>query len=206
LLGQQGINVTATDASPAMLDIARAKTRHLANITVQPLDLRTPDKAHLPAFDGAFSNFGAFNCLTDWQPVANWLAQRLPSGGRVCLGIMAPFCLWEFAWHGLHLELGVTLRRLRGSTFQPDDSAEAIPVTYPTVRRITRDFAPHFRRTYLQPLGLLVPPSDVYGVIEKRPRLLSLLLAAERRFGKISALALFADHYWIEFERTESQP
>jgi len=52
-------------------------------------------------------------------------------------------------------------------------------------------------------VGLFVPPSDVFGVIETRPRLLRLLTAMDGHFSHILWLALFADHYWIEFERVE---
>jgi hypothetical protein len=83
--------------------------------------------------------------------------------------------------------------------------AEAITVKYPTIRRLTRDFAPYFRKVYVQPLGLFLPPSDVFGAIEKRPRLLNLLMGLERRFVKYGWLAALADHYWIEFERGESE-
>jgi hypothetical protein len=64
-----------------------------------------------------------------------------------------------------------------------------------------RDLAPHFRRIHLEAVGLFLPPSDVFGVIEKRPRLLRRLIALEDRFARIPALAHFADHYWIEFQK-----
>lgn len=215
-LAQHDIRVTATDASPAMLAVARQKAQNEALICFEQLDLGTLDTSHWDSprhngegsgvrFDGAFSNFGALNCLSDWQSLAAWLAARIETGGIVGLGIMAPLCLWEVAWHGLHLDFKVAARRLRGDIFQPAGSAAPIRITYPTIRRITRDFAPYFRRRFIMPLGLCVPPSDVFGVIEKRPRLLKTLIALEDRLGGIPQLALFADHYWIEFERTKTE-
>jgi hypothetical protein len=56
-------------------------------------------------------------------------------------------------------------------------------------------------RVHVEPLGLFLPPSDVYAVIERRPRLLRALTVLDQSFSRISQLALFADHYWIEFER-----
>ncbi|MFN8447318.1 MAG: hypothetical protein U0521_01635 [Anaerolineae bacterium] len=47
----------------------------------------------------------------------------------------------------------------------------------------------------------MMPPSDAYGVVEHRPRLLRTLTALDTRLSHISPLALCADHYWIEFER-----
>jgi hypothetical protein len=57
----------------------------------------------------------------------------------------------------------------------------------------------------VQPIGLFLPPSDAFGVVEKRPRLQRLLMDLEQRLGRYGKLALLADHYWIEFERVKLQ-
>jgi len=159
------------------------------------LDLnRLPDE--FAAFDGAFGNFGVINCCADWRGLAAWLAKRLPVGGMAGFGVMSPACVWEMGWHGLHGDFGTAFRRWR-----KDTAFEGMPIHYPTIRRITDDFAPHFRRVHVEPLGLCLPPSDVYGVIERRKRLLRTLTAWDRGLSRVRRLALFADHYWIEFER-----
>ena len=114
----------------------------------------------------------------------------------IAFGVMAPFCIWELLWHGLHGDTQTALRRIRGSEFGN------IRVTYPSVKRLTHDFSPHFERVHLMPLGLFLPPSDVFGLIEKRPRLLNALTRLENLTAGIASLANFADHYWIEFRRT----
>jgi SAM-dependent methyltransferase len=76
-------------------------------------------------------------------------------------------------------------------------------IYYPSIRRLIRDFAPYFRRVHVEPLGVFLPPSDVYGVLEKRPRLLRALTRLDDSIGRWRALALLADHYWIEFRRTD---
>lgn len=208
-LAEQGIHITATDASEKMLDAARMKAGTNPLIKVDYLDLQSVGrqqsallKVSDALFDGVFSNFGPLNCLSDWQPLAAWLAEQVKPGGVVTLGIMSPICIWELLWHGAHGDLKVATRRLRkNTTFQPEDSVTSITVSYPTIRRITQDFAPYFERIHLEPLGLFLPPSDVFGVIEKRPRLLNLLFSLENAFARIPPVALFADHYWIEFRR-----
>jgi SAM-dependent methyltransferase len=192
-LAEQGISVTATDGSEKMLQIAREKTQHLSNVEVQYFDLQ---KRVLDGqFDGIFSNFGALNCLDDWRPLAAWLADKAKSGGIVSLGIMSPYCAWEFLWHVTHWKWDIALRRLRGSKF------EGIAITYPRVKRITEDFSPYFKRVHVMPLGLFLPTSALFDVVQKRPRLMQRLIALEERFGNVSQLAMLADHYWIEFER-----
>jgi hypothetical protein len=198
----------ATDVSEEMLAVARRKCGENAMIQVEKLDFRQPSgigkQPIATDFDGALSNFGAMNCLREWRTLAEWLAKHVKTGGIVGLGIMSPLCIWEPIWHGLHRDFKTATRRWhRNSTFKPTDLSETIDVTYPTIRRITHDFEPYFRRIYVRPIGLFLPPSDGFGVIEKRSGLLRLLVGLDDRFGKYSKLALFADHYWIEFERNK---
>jgi SAM-dependent methyltransferase len=213
-LASCGVRVTATDVSERMLDIVRAKTQGTALVRVALLDLRTltlpPDpipkfgEGEGVFFDGVFSNFGPLNCLEDWRPLARWLATCIKPGGIAAFGVMSPLCLWEMGWHGLHLNLKTATRRLRKSvSFQPDESVTPIAICYPTIRRMTRDFAFRFRRIHVEPIGLFLPPSDAFGVVEKRPRLLRLLTALEGRFARYGAFSMLADHYWIEFERLD---
>lgn len=213
-LAGRGVRVTATDASTEMLRVARAKISATSAppslVDFAALDLKAlPDDFALPqagTYDGAFADFGPLNCITDWRPLAGWLANRVKPGGMVAFGVMAPFCLWEIAWHGLHFDFKTAFRRLRrNTTFTPTaGDAAAIQITYPTVRRLTQDFTPGFERIHLTPLGIALPPSDAFGFIEKRPQLLRFLLRLESGFADRGQLALFADHYWIEFQRSGS--
>jgi SAM-dependent methyltransferase len=208
-LAHQGIHVTATDASEKMLEIARAKTAGNPLVQVERLDLTAlpllllEEEFKVRAYNGVFANFGVLNCLNDWRPLAAWFAERIQPGGIAAFGVMSPLCLWEVVWHGLHLDFKTATRRLRKTTlFRPDSASEPIPISYPTLRHLTHDFSPYFRRVHVEGLGLFLPPSDVYGIIEKRPRLLKRLTGLEERLGGVNNLALFADHYWLEFERT----
>lgn len=198
-LAGQGVRVLATDASAGMVEMARAKTASAPLVTVERLDLR--DLPPLDAqFDGAYANFGVLNCLSDWRPLAAWLAARVRRGGIAAFCVMSPFCLWEIAWHGLHGEWGVALRRLRGSA-RFEMGGESLDICYPTIQRLTRDFSPNFRRVHVMPLGVALPPTDAYSAVERRPAWLRRLMAVEREIGGWRWLALCADHYWIEFER-----
>lgn len=197
-LAEQGIHITATDVSQEMLTITRKKTANHENVRVEYFDISDMTR-HVPTIspiDGVFSNFGALNCITDWRPLAQYLSEVVKPGGKVCFGIMSPYCAWEFIWHVLHWKPDIALRRLRGDDFGD------IRITYPTIKHITDDFAPHFKRIKVMPLGLFLPTSALFDVVQKRPRLMKTLVSLEKRFQDTSRLALFADHYWIEFERS----
>lgn len=222
-LGERGYAVTATDASPAMLDAARAKCAPLATVEFAGLDLNHltsqpplhPDgegesalqSPFVPSFALAFANFGVVNCVIDLAGFAGWLAARIRPGGTACFAVMSPLCLWEIGWQGIHGNFRTAFRRLRAdTTFEPpqgegDHEADAIAIRYPSVRMMSRAFAPYFRRTHVEPLGVFLPPSDVYGMVERRPRLLRALMRLDRTTERAGWLANTADHYWIEFER-----
>jgi len=201
-LANQGIHVTATDNSPKMLEIARHKTQNNPLVRIVEMDLHhlTDVQPDAEFFDGAFSNFGPMNVLDGWKSLAHWLSSRVKPGGIVGLGVMGPFCVWEMMWHGMHLDFKTATRRLKGhATFQ--QSTTPIEIYYPTIQRLEQDFSQWFTRVHVESLGLFLPPSDVYPVVEKRPRLMNMLLNLEKRFAEKPSLARFADHFWIEFER-----
>jgi SAM-dependent methyltransferase len=206
-LAQHGVNVTATDASPRMLAIAREKAANAgasACFDTALLDFHQLPDSGFDDLDGAFSNFGAINVLADYRALACWLSERVRFGGVVAFGVMGPRCLWELLWHGLHGDFQTATRRWRRSAhFQESDTADPIEIYYPSVAQLSTAFAPYFERVYVQPLGFWLPPSDVYGVIEKRQRLLRTFIAIEHHTFHFPFLANYADHYWIEFCRTD---
>jgi cyclopropane fatty-acyl-phospholipid synthase-like methyltransferase len=115
-LAQRGVHVIATDVSLAMLEQTRIKARragveHL--IETRLLDLNEPSLDTNECFDGAFSNFGALNCVRDLARVARWLAARVKPNGLVILVVMGPLCPWEIAAHAMHRDLQGAMRRLR---------------------------------------------------------------------------------------------
>lgn len=202
-LAGRGVRVTATDVSEAMLAITRAKAADNPLIRVDKIDLRyIPSKtAFIPNLRGVIANFGVVNCLKNWRSLAAWLAEILPAGGIAGFGVMSPLCLWEIGWHGANGEFGTAVRRLRGKATFHGDNGAGMTIRYPTIRRLTQDFAPEFRRIYVAPLGLALPPSDLYAAFNNRQRTLANLTKIDQKLSTFSQFALFADHYWIEFER-----
>ncbi|MFN8378810.1 MAG: class I SAM-dependent methyltransferase [Anaerolineae bacterium] len=204
-LAGRGAQVLATDSSLVMLEQAQRKTEAEPRVTVARLDLASLPTDFDGPYAGAYSNFGPLNCIPGWKDLACWLAERIPVGGMLAFGVMSRYCLWEFSWHGLHGDFRTARRRWSGhSTFSPGHATELIPIAYPSVREFSDEFAPWFRRTRLEALGLFLPPTDVYGVIERRPRLLRSLTRLDRQVGRAGWLANAADHFWIEFTRTDA--
>src|SRR6185295_10016485 len=75
----RGVHVYATDASPAMVQVARE--RGVAATVCNAEELGRLGKS----FDGAISNFGALNCVGNLPAVAVSLAQLVRPGGSVAI-------------------------------------------------------------------------------------------------------------------------
>lgn len=149
-------------------------------------------------FDGAYSSFGALNCVRDLRRVALDLAELLRPGARLLLCVMGPLVPWEWAWFGLRGEPGKALRRLRpgGAEWR------GMTIRYPSIGAAKRAFAPAFRaRGAPAALGALLPPTYAEAWAARHPRLLARLDRWERRWERLPPLPWLADHYLLELER-----
>lgn len=91
LLGDLGHRVLALDASAGMVGTAQGR-----GVDARQADLADPpDIGATCAFDGALSNFGALNCLSDLSPLGNWLRARLRPEAPLVAVVMAPRCVAE---------------------------------------------------------------------------------------------------------------
>ena len=199
-LAERGVRVLATDVSPGMLAMTRAKVERAGVADrVEVAELPIQDLARRPAgrFDGALSNFGGLNCVEDLAGAARALAVAVRPGGRALLCLMGPAVPWEWGWYLAHGEPGKALRRLRRGGTQ----WRGLTVRYPSIGAVRRAFAPRFVQRRVAAIGALVPPTYAEAWAARHPRLLAALDRWERRAETIPPLPWLADHYLIELER-----
>lgn len=205
-LAERGVRVLACDSSSQMIAVATRRIQENGQQKlVQPLLLRAEDIATLPSdelFDGAFSNFGALNCLEDLRQFAGDLAKLLRPGATALLCSMGPYCLWEMIWYLAQANGSKAFRRLNreGVTARIADGA-FVRVHYPPVRLLVRTFAPEFRLKSLKGIGVAVPPSYIEGWVARFPRMFGFCLRAESVLGRCPGMRAFADHISLRFER-----
>jgi len=202
-LAGRGIRVTATDASPAMLDVAAAKANSAGvndRVELQRVDLASDDLP-APGYDGAFSNFGALNCLSDLDPLGARLARAVRPGGHVVLIIMGPWCLWEMAWYLTHGDVHTALRRLRHGGGVAQIGSRQVHVWYHAPQHVRRSLAPWFAPRGLRAIGVALPPSFLADWVDRHPGAARALRAAEGYLASRWPLRLLGDHYLIELER-----
>jgi ubiquinone/menaquinone biosynthesis C-methylase UbiE len=175
----RGIHVYATDASPAMVQVARR--RGITATVCEAEELGRIDRL----FDGAISNFGALNCVGNLPVVAVSLARLVRPGGRLALCVLGRFCAWETLYYALRFQWSKSCRRWRRSA-----PFREMMIHYPGVAEIRAAFAPDFELYRWTGVGLLVPPSYV-----KLPAALVHMLAACDRFlTRLPLLRALADH------------
>lgn len=214
-LARRGVRVTALDASPAMLAVASAKAEREGSalpITFREVDL-TADPPGIDGargnggegggalYDGAFSNFGALNCVPDLGGVAAELGRLVRPGGRLLLVLMGPFCGWETAGHLLRGRFGHAFRRQRRRPHARLGEGESFPLRYPSVRSLRRDLEPWFRLRGARAVGLFLPPSEFGDLVDRWPRTFDRLAALERTFSGVRPATWLSDHHLTIFER-----
>ncbi len=209
-LAGEGRRVLVTDGAPAMV----ARTREKAAAAGLSKDVRGERvaieeladfaacraAAGEPPFDGAFSNFAAFNCVADHPAAARALASLVRPGGRVLLVVFGPFSPGETAVLLLRGKGRAAFRRLARGPVPARLGGHEFSVTYPGPRAFARAFAPHFALQRTVGVGVFVPPSSAEPGISRWPRLLAALEALDRAAAR--PLALLGDHVLLDFVRT----
>lgn len=209
-LARRGILVTATDASTAMLESTRLKAEQAGvgeRVITHQLDLAS--LAHAEAawtketggYDGAFSNFGPLNCVEDRRGLADGLAGIVRPGGRVVLVVMGPLCPWEVVWHLLRGKPRAAIRRFRSGKQARVAQDRTLRVWYPSHRRLAREFAPYFKPIEFAGVGLLLPHSEMWRLVERAPHFFSRLAELDRQLAGTFPWRWANDHYLLVLER-----
>jgi SAM-dependent methyltransferase len=207
LLGSYGVRVVACDSSPRMLEVATRRVRRTGNSQfVQPRLLGAEEIIELREerpFDGAFSNFGVLNCVKDLRRLASHLGQVLHPGASVLFCLMGPCCLWEVIWYLAHGNPRKAFRRFHreGVDARLADGA-VVHIFYPSVRSMTRAFAPQFRLKSVKGIGISVPPSYLEQLALRFPRTFTLQKRIDPMLGECPGIRSLADHILLRFERT----
>jgi len=195
-----GAVVTATDISDGMLTQARARLPD--TVTVDRLDVNAlPSDGFTGLYQLVLADFGALNACRDFDALAAWLAMRVAPGEVVCMAVMSRFCLWETAWNLLHLKPKRAARRWRGQAEFTPLGGSPMKVVYPSVGQIERAFTPWFEVSARRGLGVVLPPSEMFGVVESRGWLARPLTRFEGVLWRRGWLARLADHVWWEMVR-----
>ncbi len=210
-MAQHGIDVLACDSSAEMIGVTirRTKSEGLENF-VKPKLLRAEEIGSLQedaSFDGAFSNFGALNCVPDIGQIARNLARLIKPGGTALLCWMGPYCGWEMLWYLAHGERQKAFRRLKreGVSARLADGA-MVQVHYPSVNELARAFAPAFKLMSIKGIGISVPPSYAEPWARRHPHLLNFFEHADSLLARFPGVRSLGDHVLVRLQRGPEGP
>jgi ubiquinone/menaquinone biosynthesis C-methylase UbiE len=206
-LAQRGVNVIACDSSPQMIAVATRRIAEKERLgSVSPRLLAAEDIHTLRndgSFDGAFSNFGALNCVQDLRSLARDLAALLNPGATALLCWMGPCCLWELAWYLAKGKPRKAFRRFHREGVTTRVGEANIRVRYPSVRELARTFAPEFQLKSIKGIGVAVPPSYLESWVKRLPGLFDLTVRADSLLSYCPGIRVLADHVLLEFQRED---
>lgn len=203
----RGVRVTATDASPGMLEVAASKVEAaglVERIDVTRLDLREPDSGLPPAadppFDVVLANFGVLNCVPDRRSLAVRLAGWVRPGGHLAVVVMSRICPWEVFWHLTRGRVRTAFRRRDGARAHVGDG-RTIRVWYPGPATLRDELAPAFAQVRTVGVGVLLPPSYLGGLVDRWPALFDRLARWEARLETRWPWNRLGDHYLSVYRR-----
>lgn len=203
-LSRLGMRVYACDASEKMIAVARRRQlREAPHSTVEFDVLATEDLGTLDSclqFDGAFSNFGGLNCLTNLAEVGRQLACLVRPGGLAVLSLCSRTCLWETAWFLSHAQLRRAFRRVKGSATATLNGVP-VEVQYPTLRKLRSSFRPWFELRSVKSIGLTVPPSYLEPWANRHREILAIMSSVDRVVSGWPVLRTIGDHVLLVMER-----
>ena len=199
----QGHSVHATDISEGMQSELRKKVAagELEDrITLEQRSFLQLDQLKEKGpYDLVFSNFGGLNCSGELDKVLASLPSLLKPGGRVCLVIIPPFCLWEsLLFFNGEFKLA-TRRFFKSKGAKANVEGKEFRCWYYSPAFVKKQMKPHFKLTGLEGLCTLVPPSYKDSFPKKHPSLFEFLKKTEDRFKSSWPWNSVGDYFIISF-------
>lgn len=204
-LAERGFRVLLTDASPAMVEIARQKLSPLGSdsrvVAAEEIERLGQERraAGEPLFDGAFSNFAPLNCVQDIRSVAKGLASLLKPRAVAMLVLFGTFCPAEILAETFLGRPHNAFRRFRRGAAPARLAKRNFEIYYHRSSDLQRAFQPCFELEKRIGIGIAVPPSIAEPWISSHPRLLANMEAFDRLMAH--TLAPFGDHVLYQFRR-----
>lgn len=203
-LGQRGYRVTAIDWSPQMVRQSRERAERAGLdgvVAVQHLGIHQLGSLPADAFDGAYSDLGALNCVPDLAAAARSIAARLRPGGALIASVIGRVCPWELGLFALKRQWARA--QVRWSTETVAVPLNGLPVwtRYYTPSEFRSAFSAAFTVRSLRGLGLVVPPPYMLAFAQRHPRLLAGLQRIEDLVAGWPGLRRWGDHFLIVMQR-----
>jgi ubiquinone/menaquinone biosynthesis C-methylase UbiE len=199
-LAKQNFQVTATDISEKMIEVAQSKS-NVEHLTFKVLDSNTLSEER-EKYNFLFSNFGGLNCLTK-QELALFFksaSEILLDKGKMSLVIMPKNTLWEPFYFLLKFNFKTAFRRKKEVVFA-NVEGEKVATYYYNPKDIVHLSQVNFEILEVKPIGFFIPPSYLEPFFTNKKILLKGLNFLENSIKEVSFLSKYADHYIITLQK-----
>ena len=192
-LAGQGYEVHGIDASPKMIEAARAKAR--ARGSRATFECRTAESlaGEAAKFGAVISNYGALNCV----PLEVWagiVPRLLQPSGRAFVVLMGRRPLPEGARGGFDAVD-------RGALAEVRVGLSSVRVRYESADAVRRALQPSVTVTRVEAMGCLVPGPGYPGFAMRHPIVIGLLAMGESFLRTAPWFRGRGDHTLFEFQR-----
>ena len=204
-LAQRGVRVTAIDASPRMVDIARQRVEeaglhNLVNLKVCTAEEIVNDPP-VERFEGVFSNFGVLNCLDSPNLIGTLTDNCLKPGGYAVFCLLGRWCVWEIAAHLARLRIRTAFRRLQRNGADVAVGDSSVHVIYPGPQTVIDVCRPHCIHLGTTGVGVFIPPSYLNPMVQRFPRSFRFLRSVDAHISRLPLFNHLGDHYCLELQR-----
>lgn len=197
-MAKKGAEVTCTDISNEMLEVAKLKGKELS-ISYKKLDIKELSKdINNEKYDVVFSNFGGLNCLSpqDLKSFFKEIQHSLKPNGKLIMVIMPSFCLWETNYFLLKFKFKKAFRRLSKKGVYAQVENTKVKTFYYSPNFVKKN-TPKLSLSNIKPVGFFIPPSYLEPFFSKRPKFLNWLWKMESKIKNKPFFASLSDHYFI---------
>jgi ubiquinone/menaquinone biosynthesis C-methylase UbiE len=201
----KGHHVHATDISQGMQSVLVEKLKAAGlekQITSENCSfLQLQQLKNKGPYDLVFSNFGGLNCTGDLDKVLSSLQALLKPGGRVCLVIIPPFCLWEsLLFFNGEFKLA-TRRFFNKNGVSAHIEGKVFTCWYYKPSYVMKHLKKHFNLLNFEGLCTIVPPSYKNSFPVKHPGLFKWLIALENKWKSSWPWKYVGDYFIISFQK-----
>jgi len=194
-----GHRVTATDWSSQMVERTRKRAaREQVSENVQALAVGAHELQRLAgnqAFDGAYSNLGALNCVPELSGVAYECARLLKPGGALVFTIIGRVCPWEIAYYLSKGRWARVMVRYARALVPVGMNNHTIWTRYYQPREFYRAFRKHFTLTHYRGLCVFAPPPYLTWMHERHAAAYDRLWRLDRKVAAWPLLRAMGDHF-----------
>ena len=201
-LAQRGYSVTASDWSPRMASVTRARALDAGvgdRMDVVTLGMHELHRLPARSFDGIYSDLGAVNCVGDPADLAAECARLLHPNGRAILSVIGRICPWEMAYYLARRRPGRAFIRWSRGAVPVSLNGSTVWTRYYTPGELGRQMSDSLELLEQRSLCLFSPPPYLLAVWNRFPRLCRVTAVLDEHLGSWPVIRGGGDHFLAVF-------